>query len=248
MPAPAQIGLEPSHETLQIASWGHLAGFLLFGATMMGLGLVAQHALTVAGASPDQLGRHSQAINIYLGAILVDWALLYYCWIGVHRRGGNLETFSGGRWTSWKGIAVDLVIALPFWLLLRGTAYCVYWLLGPNDAKTVDSLLPLSLVEVMLWIAFSINAGICEEMAFRGYAQRQFQALTGSTVVAVLIQGVVFGLFHFYQGWKSVVVISVVGVMLGVLAAWRRNLHANIIAHAWADVWSGWLKFLVWGW
>jgi uncharacterized protein len=247
MPASEQISLEAAHETPQIASWRHLAGFLLIGATMMGLGLIAQHAPMTADAPPDQLGRHSQAVYIYLVAILVDWALLYYCWIGVHRRGGNLETFSGGRWTSWKGIAVDLVIALPFWLLLRGTAYCVYWLLGPNDAKTVDSLLPLSLLEVMLWIAFSINAGICEEMAFRGYAQRQFQALTGSTVVAVLIQGVVFGLFHFYQGWKSVVVISVLGVMFGVLAAWRRNLHANIIVHAWADVWSGWLKFLVAG-
>jgi hypothetical protein len=56
----------------------------------------------------------------------------------------------------------------------------------------------------------------------------------------------VFGLFHAYQGWKNVIVISVLGVMFGVLAAWRRNLRANIIVHAWADVWSGWLKFLLW--
>jgi hypothetical protein len=28
--------------------------------------------------------------------------------------------------------------------------------------------------------------------------------------------------------------------------AWRRNLRANMIVHAWADVWSGWLKFVVW--
>jgi hypothetical protein len=82
-------------------------------------------------------------------------------------------------------------------------------------------------------------------MAFRGYLQKQLHAPSGSIAMAVLGQGVVFGLFHFYQGWKSVVVISVLGVLFGTLAAWRRNLRANIIVHAWGDVWEGWLKFVV---
>ncbi len=175
----------------------------------------------------------------------MDWALLYYCWVGVHRRGGNLATLSG-RWTSWNSIAADVGIALPFWLLWEGAAYGVHWLLGPSSAKTVDSLLPHSLLEILVWIATAITAGICEEMAFRGYVQKQLHALTGNVVAAVLLQGVVFGLFHAYQGWKNVVVICVLGVLFGVLAAWRGNLRANIIVHAWADVWGGWLKFLVW--
>jgi membrane protease YdiL (CAAX protease family) len=130
--------------------------------------------------------------------------------------------------------------------LWEGAAYGVHWLLGSSSAKTVDSLLPQSLLQILLWVATSITAGICEEMAFRRYVQRQFQALSGSAAFAVLAQGIVFGLFHFYQGWKSVIVISVLGVCFGVLPAWRRNLRANIIVHTWADVWSGWLKFLVW--
>jgi hypothetical protein len=32
---------------------------------------------------------------------------------------------------------------------------------------------------------------------------------------------------------------------LGLLAAWRRNLRANIAVHAWEDVWSGWLRAVV---
>lgn len=232
----------------QIASWRHLAGFLLIGAGVVALGLLAQHAPTGggAGASTGQLGRHSQAIHIYLVAILMDWGLLYYCWAGVHRRGGNLKTLSGGRWTSWKSVAVDVGIALPFWVLWEGAAYGVHWLLGPSSAKSVDNLLPQSLLEILIWIATSITAGVCEELAFRGYVQRQFHALTGSLAFAVLGQGLVFGLFHFYQGWKNVIVISVLGVLYGALAAWRRNLGTNIIAHAWSDVWSGWLKFVVW--
>jgi uncharacterized protein len=232
----------------QIASWKHLMGFLLIGTGLVALGLLAQHAPTGGGdgASTDQLGRHSQAIPIYIGAILMDWALLYYSWKGVHDFGGNLKILSGGRWTSWKSIAVDVAIALPFWVLWEGAAYGVHWLLGQSSAKSVDSLLPQSLLEILIWIGTSITAGVCEEMVFRGYLQRQFHALTGSVVVAVLGQGLVFGLFHFYQGWKAVIVISVLGVLFGALAAWRKNLRANIIVHAWADVWSGWLKMVVW--
>ena len=180
----------------------------------------------------------------------MDWALLYYCWVGVHRRGGNLWALSGGRWTSSKDVLADLGIALPFWVLWEGAAYGVHWLLastaGQGSAKTVDSLLPQSLLEVLLWIGASLTAGVCEEMAFRGYVQRQLHALSGSVGVAVLGQGLVFGLFHSYQGWRNVVVISVLGALYGALAAWRGNLRVNMIAHAWTDVWEGWLKFLVW--
>jgi len=145
---------------------------------------------------------------------------------------------------------VDLGIALPFWVLWTGTAYGVHRLLagtaGPGSAKTVDSLLPQSLLEVLIWIATSITAGVCEEMAFRGYLQRQLHALSGNMVAAVLGQGLVFGLFHSYQGWTNVIVISVLGVLFGILAAWRRNLRANMIARAWGGVWEGWLKVVVW--
>jgi membrane protease YdiL (CAAX protease family) len=230
----------------QIASWWHLAGFILIGAGLVALGLLAQHAPAGAGAGSGQLAGQSKAIPIYLAAIGGDWALLYYCWAGVHHRGGNLKTLSGERWSSWKSVAIDVAIALPFWVLWEGAAYGIHWLLGPSGAKTVDSLLPKSLLEVLIWIATSITAGVCEEMAFRGYLQRQLQALTGSVAAAVLGQGVVFGLLHLYQGWKNVIVISMLGVLFGVLAAWRRNLRANILVHAWGDVWEGWLKFVVW--
>jgi len=239
---------EAMRRTDQIASWWHLVGFLLIGAGVVTMGFLAQHAPAVGGggAGTEQLASHGKAIPIYLTAIFMDWALLYYCWVGVHRRGGTLATLSGGRWTSWKSVAVDVGIALPFWVLWEGSAYAVHRLLGPSSAKSVASLLPQSLLEILIWIATAITAGICEEMAFRGYLQRQLHALSGSVVVAVLGQGLVFGLGHSYQGWKSTIVICVLGVLFGALAAWRRNLRANIIVHAWADVWEGWLKFVVW--
>jgi uncharacterized protein len=91
----------------------------------------------------------------------------------------------------------------------------------------------------------SVTAGICEELAFRGFRQQQFHALSGNIVVAVLAQGLVFGRFHSCQGLHNVAVISVHGSLYGALAACRRNVRANIVVHAWGDVWEGWLKFVV---
>ncbi len=233
----------------KIASWRHLIGFLLIGAALVVLGALAQQGSAGRGASggaSGQLGEHSQAVYAYLGAIVMDWALLYYCWAGVHRWGGDITTLSGARWGSWKAILTDVSIALPFWLVSDGAAYGVHRLLDPDTAKSVNALLPQSIWEILLWVLASTTAGICEEMAFRGYLQQQFGALTGSVPIAVLGQGVVFGLFHAYQGWKNVVVICVIGVLYGLLAAWRGNLRANVLTHAWTDVWEGWLKFVVW--
>jgi membrane protease YdiL (CAAX protease family) len=229
-----------------IAAVAHFIGFLLIGVGIAALGFMAQRAPSGSDAGSGELASHGQALPIYLVAICMDWALLYYCWVGVHRRGGSLGTLSGERWHSATDLLTDLVIALPFWLLWEGVALGVHRLLGPDTAKVVDSLLPRTILEVLVWTATCITAGVCEELAFRGYVQRQLRAFSGSTPLAVVGQGLVFGLFHLYQGWKNVVVICVLGILFGILAAWRRNLRVNIITHAWSDFWEGWLKFLVW--
>jgi len=228
-----------------VASWLHLVGLLLIGAGVVALGFLAQRS-NPGSAPAGQLAGHGIAIRVYLVAIFMDWALFYYCWAGVHQRGGTIWSLFGGRWNSWKSVATDLAIALPFWIVWEGVAYGVARLLGPSGAKSVDSLLPQSLAEVFVWIATCITAGVCEEMVFRGYLQRQLHALSGNLAAAVIAQGVIFGLFHAYQGWKAVTVICVLGILYGVLAAWRRNLRVNVVAHAWSDIWEGWLKFLIW--
>lgn len=228
-----------------VASWRHLCGFLLITAAVIALGVWAQSRPAGGAAGEGQLADHGIAIQVYLTAIALDWALFYYCWVGAHRRGRSLWELAGGRWNSWKSVGLDLVVALIFWPVWEGAAWAVSRLLGPSTARAVDSLLPHSLFEVLLWVATCATAGICEEMVFRGYLMRQLHALDGSLWIAIAGQGIVFGLFHGYQGWKNVVVISVLGILYGALAAWRRNLRANMLAHAWSDFWEGWLKFLV---
>lgn len=210
--------------------------------------LIAILLLTSAGgawlqsrpvAGPGLAAQHRGAIGVYLSALVLDWLLFYYVWAFTSKRGTPLRELVGGKWSSLRGIALDFGIALPFWVVWDFTAQGVHRLLGPDSAKSVDILLPQTLLEIVVWIAVSMTAGFCEEAVFRGYLQKQFQALTGSAAVGVALQSVLFGIAHGYQGVKNVVVITVLGGLYGVLAHWRKNLRPGMIAHAWADVYGG---------
>jgi len=103
---------------------------------------------------------------------------------------------------------------------------------------------PSGFVEVFLWIFLSVSVGVCEELVFRGYRQQQARAATRSVIAAVVLRGALFGLVHACQGWKQVIVIVPLGILYGTPVAWRRNLRASMIAHAWSDIFEGWLRFL----
>jgi uncharacterized protein len=94
-------------------------------------------------------------------------------------------------------------------------------------------------VETGLWVIVSVTAGFCEEVVFRGYFQKQFFALTGRRDLAVVLQALIFGLAHLYQGVTSVITITVYGTMFGILAVITKSLRPGMIQHACEDVFSG---------
>lgn len=222
-----------------VASYRHSLGFLGIVAAVVLAGFAAQHRATVGGGLATA---HQGMIPLYLSAIFMNGMLVYFVWVGVRKQGGNLFDLIGGRWANWRDFGRDLLIGALFWVVLEAAAWGMAWLLGQSHAKTLDILLPQGALEVFVWIATSAMAGFCEELVFRGYVQRQVLALSGSRLVAVVGQGVLFGVMHAYQGWKAVVVISGVGILFGWLAVWRRNLRVGMLAHGWTDVWAGWLS------
>jgi uncharacterized protein len=106
-------------------------------------------------------------------------------------------------------------------------------------------MLPASGIELTLWIALSVTAGICEEAIFRGYLQRQFMVLTKSASAGILLSAATFGAAHAYQGFRMVILISLYGAMFGILAYWRGSVRIGMIAHAWNDSLNGVLASLV---
>jgi uncharacterized protein len=111
---------------------------------------------------------------------------------------------------------------------------------APTSIPTeMRALAPTGPVSAILWLILSITAGICEEFVFRGYLQKQFSALTRSVAGGILLSALVFSVGHLYEGAVRAIVIGIFGVMLGVLAHYRRSLAPGMIAHAWHDIFSG---------
>src|ERR1700723_1144585 len=138
-----------------------------------------------------------------------------------------------------KDVFVDFGLAaglLAVWMLIEKG-----WvgLLGAGQAASIQTYLPQRAMEILLWISVSISAGICEEFVFRGYFQKQFEAYTHTKWLALILQSVLFGVSHGYQGVQACAQIAVFGGLFGALALWRKSLRPGMMAHAGSDIFSG---------
>ncbi|HYK41399.1 MAG TPA: CPBP family intramembrane glutamic endopeptidase [Thermoanaerobaculia bacterium] len=211
----------------------------VLGAILVGTYFAGAWLQSRAGAGPGIAPDHRGALGVYFAAMALDWALFFFVWRFTSRSGTPLRELIGGRWSSAKDVAVDIAIAVPFWVLWTFTARLVHRLVGPSAAKSIDVLLPRTVLEEAVWILVCLTAGFCEEVIFRGYLQKQLHALTGSAAAAVVLQAVAFGIGHGYQGVKNVAVIAVLGLLYGLLALWRRSTRPGMLAHAWSDAYGG---------
>lgn len=227
-----------------VASTRHSLVFLGIVAGVMVAGFAAQNRPVAGGGLVES---HTHVIPIYVSVSVMNWLLALFVWKGIRARGGTVGSLIGGRWESVQEILRDLGIAALFWGVFIAAAWGFDAWLGHGSEKTVDVLLPRTVLEIVAWIATSASAGFCEEFVFRGYVQRQLLALSQSAWVAVVFQGLVFGVMHAYQGWRAVLSISILGMMFGGLAAWRKTLRIGMVAHAWQDVWAGWLSHVLIG-
>jgi CAAX protease family protein len=210
------------------------------GIVLAVLAAVTLLAIRTHGTSTAGQNLHG-GIPLYVSVIFSEWVLFYLAYAGTRKRTG-LRELIGLRWAGWAAFGRVVLITVGFWFLWEGSGRAMHWLLGPSDTSNVASMLPRTPLEVFFWILVSISAGICEEFVYRGYLQPQFAAMSRSVIAAVVLQAIVFGVSHGYQGWKQVVIISVLGALYGLLAQWRKSLVPGMAAHAWSDIYSGWLS------
>jgi membrane protease YdiL (CAAX protease family) len=206
--------------------------FVLLGASLGGSRGV--HPLTGHSKIPQ-----------YLWTIAWEWVLAGFVYLGVRKR-MKLRELIGGRWASPEDVLLDLMIAAGFWLTAIVVLGAGAKLMHLDQAGKFESLrqqlgflIPGTTLELLVWFCLSTTAGICEEIIFRGYLQRQFAAFTSSMLAGVLLSAVVFGAAHGYEGGPRMLLIGIYGLMFGLLAWWRKSLRPGMIAHAWHDAISG---------
>jgi membrane protease YdiL (CAAX protease family) len=212
----------------------HSMGLLLL---LLAISISFFHAQSVSPAAVASGGHSGGNSTLYLEIIASEWILCLYIWLGSRCEGAaSVRDLIGGRWTTMKSVLFDFAVAAGFWIVWSVAAMAMGYLAGPSHGEASAFLNPRGPVEITLWVAMSMTAGFCEELVYRGYLQRQIFALTGSATLAILIQAVVFGVGHWYQGGTKVVIIVVLGALFGVLAYWRRSLLPGMLSHAWEDL------------
>jgi uncharacterized protein len=199
-------------------------------------GALFQHR---ANVDPGMLQQHSSMVPLYLSLLAMEWGLFLYVRKGLLLAGFSVRELLGGRWANVRDIVVDLILAAAIWGLWTLIQLAWNRWSGPSHAASIQTLLPRGGAETMLWVGVSVSAGICEELAFRGYFQRQFAALAHSRGIALFVQAVLFGISHGYQGIEACAKIVLFGLLFGVLALWRGSLRPGMVAHAWGDIAGG---------
>ena len=193
------------------------------------------------GYSTDAPTRSNQMLLLYLFLIGMEWLWVRFVYKGMQAHGRSILEFIGRPWFTPRLLAGDLLYAA----LALGFSYALFIgvdrVLQNGEALTNPLLpaVPSSGAGIIVWIGLSLSAGICEEIVFRGYLQRQLAALSGSTNVAILGQAIAFGIAHGYEGVGAVIRIVLYGIAFGMLALWRGNIRAGILAHAAWDILAG---------
>jgi membrane protease YdiL (CAAX protease family) len=181
-------------------------------------------------------------VPLYLFMIGFELVLVAYVWfLGVKPAGGTVRGLIGGKWSSGRDAWRDIGVAFMFWMVVIVVLVGFRFSLGvnPQALRAALILAPRSAVEIFLWVAVALAAGVCEEFVFRGYLQKQFLALTDSDAAAVALQALVFGVAHSYQGVRGMITIGVYGALFGVLAVNRKSLRPGMIQHFMQDSFAG---------
>jgi hypothetical protein len=187
---------------------------------------------------------HSR-LPIYVATFAYEVVLFLYVWLlGLLPRGVRIGEIIGGKWSRFQDFAIDVAVAMLFWIVVVAVLTILELALKFRGMDAARPLLPQTGRELAAFVILAVTAGFCEEFVFRGYLQRQFLALAQRDWIANVLQAIIFGAAHLYQGWRAVIAITAYGALFGILAAMRKSLRPGMMQHAAQDGVGGIVWFL----
>lgn len=163
-------------------------------------------------------------------AILLQWLIFGFMWMGITTRGHKLRDLVGKSWQNLRNIKTDAKSAV----LLAGlliTVALLAGLLGPFKSSQGDTG-PKTINESLLALFAAVTAGFTEEFIFRGYFQRQTTIIFRSEEWGLLSQAILFALAHgSEQTLVGILDKFIAGCLFGWFAMRRKSLLPGLIAH-----------------
>jgi CAAX protease family protein len=225
--APLGAAASPTDSGKPIASWAHTLIVLAVLGTYAYFGkLRADHLRTAENVD---------RVRMYLRTMGFEWLMLGFVLVGLWMRKVPFRAVLGERWRSATAFAIDLGLGV---LLL----FCSILMAGvfahghAGSDQAVRFLLPSTPAEKGLWVLLCLTAGICEEAIYRGYLQRQFSVWSRNATFGIIVQALVFGASHAYQGFLKTIPIALLGLLLGILTQWRKTVRPGMIEHFLQDM------------
>lgn len=102
-------------------------------------------------------------------------------------------------------------------------------------------IFPQDSPERLAFFAVVVTVAICEEVIFRGFAQRVLEDWGGSALAGIAGSAALFSLAHLYQGRRGLITTFVVGLLFSTIRFWTGSLLALLVAHFLADLTAGFL-------
>lgn len=163
-------------------------------------------------------------------------------YVGLYLNGRKLADVTG--FTKRK-LFSEICLGLLFALVSVAVAGLIFVLLAQPPHK-VDQFLPKTATDLAMFMPLALTAGFCEGTIFRGYLVKQFYGITKMMPAALGIQATLFGFAHgYHQTLAEFAAKFAFGLLMGILADWRKGLTACIVAHASSDVGAGILSVLL---
>lgn len=180
--------------------------------------------------------------RLWVRAIAMQWsltAIVLVVWLRHYRSpitlGLGLEPTAG-----LAGVLVGLTTIVSLVLRQRGALLLdeklrakVRERLGP-----VERLMPHHAREYPLFAVLACTAGLCEEFLFRGYLLWYLGHVVPQPVAWVL-QAMIFGVAHFYQGVRGIVMTGVAGLFFTGVRLFTGSLWPAMVIHALMDLHAG---------
>jgi uncharacterized protein len=103
-------------------------------------------------------------------------------------------------------------------------------------------IFPQDAPERLAFFAVVLTVAVCEEVIYRGFAQRVFEDWSGGMITAGIVgSSAMFAIAHLYQGTRGIVTTLIVGMLFAFIRAWTGSLLAPLVAHFIADITAGFL-------
>ena len=176
-------------------------------------------------------------------AIVTQWLLtagVILQWITQHRPLASLSLTAHFGWGG-AGVLVGLglmaLVLQPQRHSLATTPDVVERL--RRRLAGIERLLPSSRAEWPGFVSLAITAGVCEEVLFRGFVLWMLAHWLPSYWLAALLQALLFGLAHVYQGPRGVFLTFMVGVFLTGVVWISGSLWPAMLVHALLDLNAG---------